>query len=71
MASLAAERAFFEGNHCQHVADRDELARRARKHEAMLQVAQLRSRSPLRPIRAQADASHLPLFIVGNEPTLF
>lgn len=25
--SLAAERAFFDGDHCQHVADRDEAQR--------------------------------------------
>lgn len=68
---IAAEAAFFDGNHCQHVADRDEHRRQDRKRQEMRQVLRLRERSPLRSTKPQADAGHLALFIAGNEPSLF
>lgn len=43
--SLAAERAFFDGDQCQHVADREEAQRLARKRDAALAVADAERRA--------------------------
>ena len=46
----AAERAFFEGDHCQHVATRDEQARLRRKHSQAVQVLRERTQPTLRVV---------------------
>lgn len=38
--SLYAERAYFDGDQCQHVADRDEANRLDRKHRLARQMAE-------------------------------
>lgn len=62
----AAEASFFDGNHCQHVAARDDAARIERKRQDMRQVLALRAAAPMRARRDQADAVGLGLF----NPTL-
>ena len=38
--SLAAERAYFDGDHCQHVAERDECQRLERKREIARKIVE-------------------------------
>ena len=38
--TLYSEASYFDGDHCQHVADRDEQQRLARKREAARKIAE-------------------------------
>lgn len=49
----AAERAFFEGDHCQHVAARDEHVRLNRKHSEAVQALRSRTQPTLRVVSNQ------------------
>lgn len=43
-----SEAAYFDGDHCQHVADRDEQQRLARKRQAFARNLQIQRRSKAR-----------------------
>jgi hypothetical protein len=49
----AAERAFFEGDHCQHVAARDEHLRLNRKYSEAVQALRSRTQPTLRVVSNQ------------------
>jgi hypothetical protein len=68
---IASEAAYFDGNHCAHVAARDEARRLERIQAENRKLARLMSRSPLRSSAPQRDAGELALFVAGNEPRLF
>lgn len=68
---LYPEAAYFDGNHCAHVAAREEHLRLERIKRRSIEFAKLQARSPLRAAVPQHDASALPMFAAANEPTLF